>query len=71
MCPRNKERSPETVDKTGGANASSERAKLYWLRFAYATLRCIQRPFDWIVWGLQQRINHLDVAIMTRDQADD
>jgi hypothetical protein len=71
MCPRNKERSPGTVDKTGGAIATSERARLYWLRFAYATLRCIQRPFDWIVWGLQQRITRLDVEIMKRDQADD
>jgi len=71
MCLLNKERSPGTVDKTGGAIATSEQAKLYWLRFAYATLRCIQRPFDWIVWGLQQRINRLDLTIMTLDQADD
>ena len=71
MCPLNKERSPVTVDKTGGAIATSEQAKLYWLRFAHATLRCIQHPFDWIVWGLQQRINRLHEAILTRSQADD
>jgi hypothetical protein len=70
MRPPNNERSPGTVDKTGGAIATSERVKHYWLRFAFATLRCIQRPFDWIIWELQQRINRLDVAIMTRDQAD-
>lgn len=80
MCPRIKERSPGTVDKTGGAIATSEQGFLYamregiasaWLRLSYTATRLIQKPFEVVFWALEQRCNRLDVALLTRDQADD
>lgn len=80
MCPRIKERSPGTVDKTGGAIATSEQGFLYamrediasaWLRLSYAVTRLIQKPFGVVFWALEQHCNRLEVAMLTRDQSDD
>ena len=80
MCPRNKERSPYTDDKSGGAIATSEHGFLYpmsdrlasaWLRLSYAGTRLIQFPFGFVFWTLEQRLSRLEVAMLTRDQADD
>ncbi len=79
MCPPNKERSPGTVDKTGGANATSEQQCLYpmkedfargWLGFAYKATRLIQIPFKTVFWALEQRLSRLEVTMLTRDQGD-
>jgi len=80
MCPRNKERSPGTVDKTGGAIATSEQGFLYamregiasaWVRLSYAATRFIQIPFGFVFWALEQRCDRLEIERLTRDQADD
>ena len=75
-----KERSPVTVDKTGGAIATSEQHNLYpikgdfasvWLHLIYTTTRLIQIPFGYVFWALEQRLSTLEVAILTLDQAND
>ena len=80
MCPRNKERSPGTVDKTGGAIATSEQGFLYamregiastWLRLSYAVTRLVQKPFETVFWALEHHCNRLEIERLTRDQADD
>lgn len=80
MSPFNKERSPYTDDKSGGAIATSERGFLYpmgddlasaWLRLSYAATRLIQIPFGFVFWALEQRCDHLEIKMLSRDQADD
>jgi len=80
MSPLNKERSPYADDKSGGAIATSEQGFVYsmregfassWLRLSYAATRLIQIPFGFVFWALEQRLSRLEVAMLTRDQADD
>ena len=80
MSPLNKERSPGTVDKTGGAIATSEQDFVYpkgddltsvWLHLSYSATRLIQIPFGFVFWALEQRCDRLQIKILTRDQADD
>jgi len=79
MSPLNKERNPVTVDKTDGV-ATNEQGFVYsmregfassWLRLSYAATRLIQIPFGFVFWALEQRLSRLEVAMLTRDQADD
>lgn len=75
-----KERSPVTVDKTGGAIATNEQHLFYsikgdpasvWLQLIYTTTRLIQIPFGTVFWALEQRLSTLEVAILTLDHAND